>query len=825
MSSISGISLPGLGIGGGLDVNSMIQQLVQVQSIPMQQLQARMQAQQAQQAAVDSISSKFSAVQNAALALSRASAWSVFTATSSNPGAVTASASSSALTGSVSFTVDRLAAAAAIRSQNTVASTSTVVASGPILLAQGANQYGFGTFASSSTLPAGAHTIVVTQASAAATRAPGAGDSALAASTTITAGVNDQLQISINGTPQTLTLAAGTYTQSQLAAAVQSASNGALTASVDGNGKLVLTTAREGSSASIQVTGGTAQTALGLGTDASAVTGTDGIVTVDGTATTVTDAEAGASVTLAAPTGSITATLAGGLRTGTVNTTQVAITDGSLAGVVSAINSANAGISATAVQVGPSAYRLQLASTTTGVNSDVDVDASAFTGLGSMLTLTQGADSQITVGSGPGAYQVTSHTNTIANMVPGLTLNLVSTSASPVTVSVANDAQSIATLVGNLASAANDALQEVQKQTAYNATTQTAAPLLGDLTVQLQADKLVQAITGSVSTSSLSSGGLAGLQIDKNGNVTFDQNAFLAAYQANPTQVMNLFVQQGTAVNGAVTFQRAGDRDSAGTYDVNVTQAATQATATGAVVGSITNADTIDILFNGITSTYNASAGESLNSIAAGLTNALTTNNVKGLTVDVENGALVVRAGSYGSATSFQVRESDAGAGQTGLTTTSGSWQGFYGADVQGTIDGRTSLGSGQFLTVTASDDVIPGFTVQVSGTGTGDLGNVTYTPGIAARMVSVGANATDALSGAFTIEHNSIQATIDDMTQQISNMQTQINNYQQTLQQQFANLDSVMGQLHAQQNWLAQQLGVASPSSSSSSGSSSSSN
>ena len=48
---------------------------------------------------------------------------------------------------------------------------------------------------------------------------------------------------------------------------------------------------------------------------------------------------------------------------------------------------------------------------------------------------------------------------------------------------------------------------------------------------------------------------------------------------------------------------------------------------------------------------------------------------------------------------------------------------------------------------------MIPGLTVLVTGTATGDLGNVTYTPGVAARMVFVSANATDALSGAFTAE------------------------------------------------------------------------
>ena len=61
-----------------------------------------------------------------------------------------------------------------------------------------------------------------------------------------------------------------------------------------------------------------------------------------------------------------------------------------------------------------------------GIGCGAFLDGNAFTGLGSMVSLTQGADSQITVGSGAGAYQVTSSTNTITDLVPGLTLTVTS---------------------------------------------------------------------------------------------------------------------------------------------------------------------------------------------------------------------------------------------------------------------------------------------------------------------------------------------------------------------------------------------------------------
>ena len=70
--------------------------------------------------------------------------------------------------------------------------------------------------------------------------------------------------------------------------------SGVLQAGYDNNGNLILSTADQGSSQSLQVTGGSALATLGLSTMATASTGVDGVVTVDGTANTLTDVTAGA---------------------------------------------------------------------------------------------------------------------------------------------------------------------------------------------------------------------------------------------------------------------------------------------------------------------------------------------------------------------------------------------------------------------------------------------------------------------------------------------------------------------------------------------------
>src|SRR5439155_9953595 len=190
---------------------------------------------------------------------------------------------------------------------------------------------------------------------------------ALAATVVVTAGVNDTLAVNVGGVAKNYTIAAGTYSATQLATAVQTASNGDLHGAVDATGHLALTTVAEGGAASLLIIGGSALTDLGLtGAEVggAASTGTDGIVTVDGSATTITDVRAGQSMALAG--GVMTATLAGGLRVGSITGKTVDTGDGSLTAVINAINNANSGVSATSLQVAPGQYKLEIASTATG---------------------------------------------------------------------------------------------------------------------------------------------------------------------------------------------------------------------------------------------------------------------------------------------------------------------------------------------------------------------------------------------------------------------------------------------------------------------------
>lgn len=142
--------------------------------------------------------------------------------------------------------------------------------------------------ATDKTLP-GSYAVTVTQLASQGTAAAGA-----AAGLTITAGVNDTLDVTLDGVSSTVTLAPGTYaTADALATEVQSRINGVQAFSGAGSsvavtqagGALTLTSSRYGSASNVSITGGNGQTSLGFAS-ATNVAGADVAGTINGTAAT-----------------------------------------------------------------------------------------------------------------------------------------------------------------------------------------------------------------------------------------------------------------------------------------------------------------------------------------------------------------------------------------------------------------------------------------------------------------------------------------------------------------------------------------------------------
>jgi flagellar hook-associated protein 2 len=420
----------------------------------------------------------------------------------------------------------------------------------------------------------------------------------------------------------------------------------------------------------------------------------------------------------------------------------------------------------------------------------------------------------IRIGDGAGAYDVTSSTDSITDLLPGVSIQLQSADpATTVTVTVAQDGNALADKVAALVEAANGALMAIASNSTYDPETKKAGLLLADGNARRLADRVHAAVSAVVDANSLGSAGAVGISLVKDGTVAFDKAKFLTAYAANPAAVAALFQEGGTATDSSVSYLAASDNTQAGTYAVAITTPASQATATGTTLSGagLLAPETIEVRVGGatgITATYAASAGESLDSVADGL-NAAFAQQSLALSASVVGGQLVLRSSAYGSSTKFEVRSSALGAAgeQTGLVAAAGVWEQHAGVDVAGTINGVTATGNGQALIAPATDTTLGGLALTITASSAGALGTFTYIPGVAARLDAAASDAIDFGTGSITTAISGRQQRITEIDSRISDWDVRLTARERTMRRQFAAMETALGNLRNQSNWLAGQL------------------
>jgi flagellar hook-associated protein 2 len=198
-------------------------------------------------------------------------------------------------------------------------------------------------------------------------------------------------------------------------------------------------------------------------------------------------------------------------------------------GVADAVNAAKLGIRATVLTTDQGTV-LQFAATKSGAAASFDIGGLT----GATKVLSQGTDAMITVGDPiDGGYTVSSATNTITGVPPGVTLTAIRKQDN-VTVSVVADAASIADRMQAMVTAANAALTEIGTATARQQAGKPAAPLTGDLHARQIQQRLLSSVSNGMPDSDYGAFSKVGVQLDRSGALTFDRAAFLAAYTADP---------------------------------------------------------------------------------------------------------------------------------------------------------------------------------------------------------------------------------------------------------------------------------------------------
>jgi flagellar hook-associated protein 2 len=204
--------------------------------------------------------------------------------------------------------------------------------------------------------------------------------------------------------------------------------------------------------------------------------------------------------------------------------------------VVTAVNAAGAGVTASKVDVGGGDFRLQFTASKPG-----SAGAFTITDPGTTFTDVKAAqDAEISLWPGTAAAQtVKSPTNTFTNLLPGVSITAKDLTASPATLTVSRDDAGITKVASDLVDGVNGIFSFVASRTAVSTTTNTsgtttsAGIFAGDSTVRSVNQNILSAASLPVGTPPRSPSEI-GISITKTGTMEFDATKFGAALAADP---------------------------------------------------------------------------------------------------------------------------------------------------------------------------------------------------------------------------------------------------------------------------------------------------
>jgi flagellar hook-associated protein 2 len=543
--------------------------------------------------------------------------------------------------------------------------------------------------------------------------------------------------------------------------------------------------------------------------------------------TVIAAAQASESTDLATDTGSATVTFTFGTTTGSGSSASFTPNDGqtsgsitinssndTLSGIANAINSAGLGVTAQIVTTGNASapYTLEISGSTTGADESFQVSVSGDSNIASILTypasgstggLTETAAAQnakLTVNG----LSVTSSTNTNTSL-PGIVLQLNQTGSSTVTVS--QNISAIETNINNFVSAYNTLQSTIASLTAYNPGGTNGA-LIGDATTQQIQTQLQQIIASSIAGTGggLSTLASVGVALSSDGTLSVNDTTLVQQLQSNGSEFAGLFGTAGFATNSSVSYVTGSSSTQAGSYDVVISQAATQGTAvgsTGLASSTVLSSDTaLTVTVNGVAANITIPAGTYTQSqLATEIQNEVNTNSAietAGYSVDAAvnstTGILSVTSTTWGSSSSVSITGD--GAAQLFGTATSTA-----GENVEGSIGGQAATGSGQ--TLTASSGAANGLEVEVTGTATGNLGTVNYSLGYAAQLNNIISAATASSTGSIATATAQLNTQISGIETQETNLQQYIDQVQAQYQTEFTALDASLSQLNSTSTFL----------------------
>jgi flagellar hook-associated protein 2 len=482
------------------------------------------------------------------------------------------------------------------------------------------------------------------------------------------------------------------------------------------------------------------------------------------------------------------------------------------------INTMDIGVSAAVINFGSEdspAYRIQLTADETGTENGFTIEETDAGG-GTLPDFTNqiaAADAWIYVNTDGSDidYRITRSSNTISDVISGVTLNLKdadATKTDTTTLTVTSDSSDLKEKIQAFADSFNEAMDYLNAQFAYDEENERAGVLSGESTARKVKEDLLSLATSRVegidASDSYNSFSVIGLELNRQGQLEINDDLLDDALEADIDAVKRVFKDTGTTTSSEISFVADSDDTVAGTYSVYITQAATQGTATGGTdIETLTANETLTIWYNNAEYEVALDSGWDSSQVIAAINSAMDDESIGVYAQETGTGELQLVTDDYGSSQQVKVKsDTAAGAGTTGIGltyVTDGAGVDVDGKFVKDSVEYAAS-GSGRTLTGTSGD--AEGLKVYVSTTSVADAvngdskGTVYFTRGVGETIRERMYELSFPYSGLIAKNIDSFDDQLQNIADKISAINRQLEIEQGLLIDQFTRANEAMAQM-----------------------------
>jgi flagellar hook-associated protein 2 len=402
--------------------------------------------------------------------------------------------------------------------------------------------------------------------------------------------------------------------------------------------------------------------------------------------------------------------------------------------------------------------------------------------------------------------------NTIADAIAGMTVNLLKTGTTNLTVK--QDTASIQSAVQTFVTAYNTLNTTITTLSQYDITNKKAATLTGDSTLNSLKSQLRNVFNTPLSTAGgqLSVLSDAGITFQKNGTLALDTAKLSTVLNDTTKDVSTLFSAMGKPSDSLIRFDNSTTDTKNGLYAINVSQLATQGKAVGTAQNfplTITSGqnDALSLQIDGIVAAVKLTAGtySSASNLAAQVQSningatALSSSKTTVVVTALTGGALTITSSRYGLSSTVSAISDTASSAIFGPI----DYTGATGLNTVGSIGSTAATGSGQSLTGTGD---AKGLSISVMNGSTGNRGTVSFARGYAYELNNLVTKMLDS-KNLVDSRMTGIRASITQVSKDREQVNLHLAAIEKRYRAQFTALDGMLNGMNQTSNFLTQQL------------------